>query len=375
MDQGGRLSERTEHQMVKSWLFEIFGYPYDPDPENFDPQLCKELYDWKLDSWIAAEDLGFDGVFFSEHHFTPYSISPSPNLLVATLAQRTRRMKIGVMANITAFHNPRRLAEESAMLDYLTGGRLEVGLGRGVDEPEFIREGVKMEETRARFEESLALIQSAWKEPVFTFKGDFYNYDNVGIWPRPLRPDLPIWITALSPQTVRWAARQGFKFTSVFSPTDTLVTIFEQYRDAAREAGREAEPTDMGVCRHVFIADSEQEARDLAEPAFDALFAAFKEAAVFHDLDNVPAGYEHYQSFFRPFAGEDVSFDALVEIGVICVGTPAIVRDQIVGQLEQIGCGHFLNWGSFGCLTKEQTMRSYRLFGEHVVPALHSLTV
>ena len=131
----------------------------------------------------------------------------------------------------------------------------------------------------------------------------------------------------------------------------------------------------MGVCRNVVIADSEQEARDLAEPAFDALFAAFKEAAVFRDLDNGPAGYEHYQSFFRPFAGDDVSFDALVGIGAICVGTPATVRDQILDQVETIGCGNFLNWGSFGNLTKEQTMRSYQLYGEHVVPALHSLKV
>lgn len=361
--------------MVKSWLFEIFSYPYDPDPATFDPQLCKELYDWKLDSWIAAEQHGFDGVFFSEHHFTPYSISPSPNLLVATLAQRTERIRIGVMANITAFHNPRRLAEEGAMLDHLTGGRLEVGLGRGVDEPEFLREGVQMEETRARFEESVALIQAAWSKPRFTHKGEFYTYDDVSIWPRPLRPELPIWITALSPQTVAWAARQGFRFTSVFSPTEHMRTIFDGYRTAAAEAGREAQAGDMGVCRNVVIADSEQEARDIAEPAFDALFAAFKEAAVFHDLDNVPAGYEHYQSFFRPFAGEDVSFDALVAMGAICVGTPATVRDQIVGQMETIGCGHFLNWGSFGTLTKEQTLRSYRLYGEHVVPALHALDV
>ncbi|MEJ2867281.1 LLM class flavin-dependent oxidoreductase [Actinomycetospora sp. OC33-EN08] len=361
--------------MVKSWLFEIFSYPYDPDPAKFDPQLCKELYDWKLDSWVAAEDLGFDGVFFSEHHFTPYSISPSPNLLVATLAQRTSRMQLGVMANITAFHNPRRLAEEGAMLDHLTGGRLEVGMGRGVDEPEFLREGVKMEETRGRFEESVALIQTAWKEPVWSYHGEYYHYDQVGIWPRPLRPELPIWVTALSPKTVSWAAQQNFKFTSVFSPTDEMRTIFEGYKKAAAEAGREAEPTEMGVCRNVFIADSEQEARDLAEPAFDNLFATFKEAAVFSDLDNVPAGYEHYQSFFRPFAGDSVSFDALVEIGAICVGTPQTVRDQIVSQVETIGCGNFLLWGSFGNLTKDQTMRSYQLYGEHVVPALQSLTV
>jgi alkanesulfonate monooxygenase SsuD/methylene tetrahydromethanopterin reductase-like flavin-dependent oxidoreductase (luciferase family) len=359
--------------MVKSWIFEIFSYPYDPDPEKFDPKLCRDLYDWKLESWVAAEGLGFDGVFFSEHHFTPYSISPSPNLLVATLAQRTTTMNIGVMANITAFHNPRRLAEEGAMLDYLTGGRLEVGLGRGVDEPEFLREGVRMEETRARFEESVALLQAAWSQPTFTHKGEFYNYDNVSLWPRPMRPELPIWITALSPETVKWAARKNFKFTSVFSPTSNLASIFQSYKEEAADAGREAQPGDMGVCRNVFIAESEQEARDIAEPAFNALFASFREAAVFHDLDNVPQGYEHYQSFFRPFAGAGASFDDLIAIGAICVGTPDMVRDQIVSQLEEIGCGHFLNWGSFGNLTQEQTMNSYRLFGKHVLPALHGL--
>jgi len=359
--------------MAKSWIFEIFSYPYDPDPEKFDPQLCKQLYDWKLESWVAAEGFGFDGVLFSEHHFTPYSISPSPNLLVATLAQRTSTMSIGVMANITAFHNPRRLAEEAAMLDYLTGGRLEVGLGRGVDEPEFIREGVKMEETRDRFEESVALMQAAWKEPTFTHKGKYYNYDNVSLWPRPMRPELPIWVTALSPTTVSWAARNNFKFTSVFAPTAEMRSIFEHYQEAARDAGRESQPEDMGVCRNVCIADSDQEARDIAEPAFNALFAAFKEAAVFKDLDNVPQGYEHYQSFFRPFAGEGVTFDDLIAIGAICVGKPETVRDQIASQIEEIGCSNFLNWGSFGDMTKEQTMHSYQLYGEHVAPAIRSL--
>jgi alkanesulfonate monooxygenase SsuD/methylene tetrahydromethanopterin reductase-like flavin-dependent oxidoreductase (luciferase family) len=129
----------------------------------------------------------------------------------------------------------------------------------------------------------------------------------------------------------------------------------------------------MGVCRNVFVADSDQEARDIAEPAFNALFAAFKEAAVFQDLDNVPQGYEHYQSFFRPFAGEGVSFDDLIAIGAICVGKPETVRDQIASQIEEIGCSNFLNWGSFGDMTKEQTMRSYQLYGEHVAPAIRAL--
>lgn len=261
------------------------------------------------------------------------------------------------------------------MLDYLTGGRLEVGLGRGVDEPEFIKEGVRMEDTRERFEESLALMSKAWAQPAFTHKGTFYNYENVGIWPRPMRSQLPIWVTALSPSTVSWAARQGYRFTSTFQPTSQLKTVFDGYKEAARAAGREALPQDMGVCRNVFIAETDEEARDAAEPALDHLFGLFKEAAVFHDLDNVPAGYEFYSSFFRPFAGGNVSFDDLIAIGAICVGSPATVRDQVVSQVEEIGCGNFLMWGSFGTLTKEQTMRSYELYAKNVIPSLRDAKV
>lgn len=359
----------------KSWIFEIFNYPFNADPAKFDPQLCKELYNWKLESWIAAEHLGFDGVFFSEHHFTSYNVSPSPNLLVAALAQRTQSLRVGVMANITAFHNPRRLAEEAAMLDYLSGGRLEVGLGRGVDEQEFLKEGIPMEETRPRFEESLELITKAWYEPTFSHHGKFFDYDNVSIWPRPLRTELPLWITALSPSTVTWAAEKGYRFTSVFQSTAELKKVFDIYKDAAVAAGRQPQAADMGVCRNVVIADSDQEARDIAEPAFGLLFGLFKEAAVFHDLDHVPTGYEFYSSFFRPFVGGDVSFDALIDMGVICVGSPSTVRDQIVAQIEEIGCGHFLNWGSFGNMTREQTLRSYELYATNVIPALEDARV
>lgn len=170
--------------MVKSWMFDIFNYPYSPDPDRFDPQKCQELYDWHMDLWVAAEDLGFDGVFFSEHHFTDYNVTPSPNLLVAALAARARRIRLGVMANILPFHNPRRLAEEAAMLDYLTGGRLEVGLGRGVDEQEFVRAGIDMSQTRQMFEEGVEFIHSAWRDPVFSHHGKFWDYENTSIWPR-----------------------------------------------------------------------------------------------------------------------------------------------------------------------------------------------
>jgi alkanesulfonate monooxygenase SsuD/methylene tetrahydromethanopterin reductase-like flavin-dependent oxidoreductase (luciferase family) len=361
--------------MTKSWIFEIFNYPYDPRPEAFDPKACQEVYDWHLESWVRAEELGFDGVLFSEHHFTAYNLSPSPNLLVAALAQRTKSIRLGVMANITAFHNPRRLAEETAMLDYLTHGRLEVGLGRGVDEQEFLKEGVPMEETRARFEEALELMHAAWSNPVFSHHGRFWNYREVSIYPRPLQPRPPIWITALSPQTVEWAARKGYRSACAFLPPAQMKEYFDLYRAAADEENNPTGPDQFAVLRNVFVADSDAEARDIAEPALDRLFALFKDAAVFHDLDHVPEGYEFYSSFFRPFAASDgpVTFKALQASGALCVGSPATVRDQLVAQAEEIGCGHIINWGTYGTLTKEQTIRSYELYAKEVIPALRAM--
>jgi alkanesulfonate monooxygenase SsuD/methylene tetrahydromethanopterin reductase-like flavin-dependent oxidoreductase (luciferase family) len=361
--------------MVNSFLFDIFQYPFDPNPKKFDPKLCQELYDWHLESWVQAESLGFDGVFFSEHHFTAYNLSPSPNLLVAALAQRTKRMRLGVMANIAPLHNPRRLAEESAMLDYLTNGRLELGFGRGVDEQEFLKEGIPMEENRARFEEALELMQLAWREPTFSYHGKYYDYEDVSLWPRPTRPELPLWITAISPSTQEWAARTGYKYTAAFKVASEIAADFKHYKEVARAAGRDPGPDDMGFLRIVFIADSDQEARDIAEPAVAHLFMLLKPAVIFHDLENVPAGYEFYQEFFRSFVGGDASFDDLINAGAVCVGSPSTVRDMVVSQVEEVGCNNFLMWSTWGTLTREQTVRSYELYARDVIPALRDLKV
>jgi alkanesulfonate monooxygenase SsuD/methylene tetrahydromethanopterin reductase-like flavin-dependent oxidoreductase (luciferase family) len=360
--------------MVKSWLFDIFNYPYDPRPEGLDPDLVQDEFDWHLETWVQAEDLGLDGVFFSEHHFTAYNMSPSPNLLVASLAQRTSRMHLGVMCNVTAFHNPRRLAEETAMLDYLTHGRLEVGLGRGSDDLEFKKEGFPLEDTRAWFEESLELMEKAWHQPRFIHHGRFFDYDDASIYPRP-KNSPNVWITALSPSTVKWAATKGYRIAMSFVPPSGLADMRRTYDEAAIAAGLEPSADKIAVLRQAFVADTDEQARELAEPALDHVFRLFKRAAVPEDVDNLAKGYEGYSSFFRPFVREGgLRFDDLVASGAVVVGSPATVRDQLVAQAEEIGCGHLINWFSFGRLTKEQTQRSVELYAKEVVPALRSIT-
>ncbi|MCA0331370.1 MAG: LLM class flavin-dependent oxidoreductase [Actinobacteria bacterium] len=365
--------------MITPWLFDIFNYPFDASPDRFDPQSLQELYDWHLESWEVAEQAGFEGLFFSEHHFTPYSVSPSPNLLIAAAAQRTTTMRLGVMGNIVPLHNPRRLAEEYAMLDYLSHGRLEIGIGRGVDEKEFGREGIPMAETRPRFEEGLRLIESMLYNPVFTHEGTYANYEPTTMWPPPLDRDRRrMWITALSPQTIQWCGTNGYNIATAFQPTAQLRAVNDAYKEAAKAAGQPHGPDSTMILRNVYVGETDEEARRIAEPALNRMFGLYKEAVMFQDLDHIPDGYDSqfYESFFRPFAGDGpVYWDALIDLGIFVVGSPDTVRESLIKQAQELGTSNILMWASFGSLTKEETLSSYRLLGEHVIPALREAEV
>jgi alkanesulfonate monooxygenase SsuD/methylene tetrahydromethanopterin reductase-like flavin-dependent oxidoreductase (luciferase family) len=276
-------------------------------------------------------------------------------------------------------HNPRRLAEEFAMLDYLTHGRLEIGLGRGIDVHEFEREGIPMDETRPRFEEGLALMESMLRDPIFRHEGRYAHFEETSMWPQPLsavRP--PIWITALSPPTVSWCAGHGYRIATAFQPTVQLGAVHAAYRSAAKAAGHPHGPETIMALRNVYVADTDEEARAIAEPALNYMFGLFKEAIVFKDLDDIPSGYasEFYESFFRPFTGDGpVDWQMLVDLGIFVVGSPSTVRDALIAQARDLGASNILMWGSFGTLTKEQTCASYALLGREVIPALREASV
>jgi alkanesulfonate monooxygenase SsuD/methylene tetrahydromethanopterin reductase-like flavin-dependent oxidoreductase (luciferase family) len=184
--------------MTKVWLFDLVHYPHGTDPADFDPQLAAKVYEDNLNLYEAADEQGFDGLFLGEHHFTSYTITPSPNLMIAALSQRTKNMRIGLMVNVVPFNHPLRMAEEAAMLDLLTNGRLELGLGRGVDEQEFEKWHMPFQEARPRFEEGIDLMKKAWTEVEFAHEGNYYHVGPLSMWPRPIqKPHPPIWIAAL----------------------------------------------------------------------------------------------------------------------------------------------------------------------------------
>jgi len=197
--------------MIKSWGFEFF--PVSPELENNqegDPRKLIDYFNFYLDLWVNAEAWGYDGVLLSEHHFGG-GYSPSPNLLLPLIAQRTKTLRIGVMGMVVPYHNAWRLVEEIGMLDVLCGGRLEVGTSAGIP-GEFARIGLTTDEARARYEEALQIIDAGLKHGVVSHQGKYWNFENLPLLPRPIQqPQPPMWTTVISLESARKAARRGSK--------------------------------------------------------------------------------------------------------------------------------------------------------------------
>jgi alkanesulfonate monooxygenase SsuD/methylene tetrahydromethanopterin reductase-like flavin-dependent oxidoreductase (luciferase family) len=207
--------------MIKPWLFEFF-------PELAESGDAADYFGRYLDLWARDEALDFEGIFFSEHHFGG-SFSASPNLLIAAVAQRTRRLRLGVMGVVLPYYHPVRVVEEIGLLDHLTGGRLEIGTAVGVPQ-ELARLGMTMEEARERSDEIVEVIDAALAQQVVSHQGKHYSFSNLRILPRTLqRPSPPRWTAVISAESARRAARRGVKISTGFNPR--------------RRSGRSSTPT------------------------------------------------------------------------------------------------------------------------------------
>ncbi len=331
--------------MIKPWLFDIFMYTGDPDPEAFDPALCQRLYDQYLARWTRAELRGLEGVFFSEHHFRAFNLSPSPNLLIAAVAQRTSTLRLGVMCNVVHLHDPRRLAEECGMLDYLTGGRLEIGVGGGGNPRETILAGLDPAQIPDRYASGLAVLEAAMTAPYLTRHDQFARFDHVPVRPRPRQqPAPPIWMTSMSAASAERAARRGHKLALAWLPAEYLRKIADAYRAAG--AGQAADDPDrIGLRRRIFLAPTQAEADDIVQAAPD--------------------------SFIE---GEEISDPAVRAVLTnpedIIVGTPATVAEILIEQARDLQIGNLLLWTDFRAFTPRHLNRCHELIGRDLVPTL-----
>jgi alkanesulfonate monooxygenase SsuD/methylene tetrahydromethanopterin reductase-like flavin-dependent oxidoreductase (luciferase family) len=227
----------------------------------------------EVEQMVLSEQLGFDSVWLTEHHYADYGISSAPSVLLATVAARTERVKLGMAVWVLPFHHPLRLAEETATLDILSRGRLVVGLGRGNRPQEFLGHGVNQDESRSRMEEGVEVLRKAWTEERVTFHGRHWSFDEIPVYPKPLtRPHPPLAFAVSSPQSLEWAGTNGFPILSsgLTTPLEALQRQRETYVAALHAAGHpELTISDLLgrwiVSKHVYVAPTDEEARAEAE--------------------------------------------------------------------------------------------------------------
>ena len=244
--------ENLDHLKVGAEL------PYPLSKRHFKPEVAVRTYAEHLEAWEEMDRLGYDGVGFNEHHTSPYGLMNSPNLMAAAAAQRTKRLKLLIYGNLLPLHEPLRLAEELAMLDCLSNGRLISGFARGIPR-EYQVHNVPLAESRARFEEAYEIITRAWTEEVFSYEGKFWSYKDVAIWPRPVQqPHPPIWIPIVgSKESIEFAGRHNIPITPGLGGGGLREDIIRYYAKCLADAGHRHHARPPVARLNAYVADQQ----------------------------------------------------------------------------------------------------------------------
>lgn len=347
----------------------------------YDPVKGHKLYNRYLDELEYAETLGFDGVAVNEHHQTAYGLMPSPVVMASALARRTKRVKIAILGSALPLReHPMTVAEEYAMLDVITGGRLIAGFVRGIG-AEYHTFGLNPTISHERFHEAHDLIVQAWTQPGPTsFSGKHYNVDYVNLWPRPFQnPHPPIWVPSQgSKETIDWAAHPDHRYTylQTFSPAKTVQKYLQSYRDTAEGFGYEASDSQLGWAVPVYVADTDEQAIKEAREPFE-LFRNRLLKMPFEML--LPPGYSSRDSLKRMMAAkatlsQELTIELAIDMGMIVCGSPATVRQQLESHWADMHFDNLLTMMHFGSLAEDLTRRNMELFASEVLPSLQALT-
>lgn len=342
---------------------------------DYSRDVARASMEGALEFFELADQVGFDWVTVAEHHYHPFSLTPNPMVMAGALTERVKRAKIAVLGPNIPIQNPVRVAEEFAMLDTLSGGRLVAGMLRGTLN-EYVTYNVNPAESRERFREAMKLILWAWSEPQpFGWQGRFYEYRSICIWPRPVQqPRPPIYMSTSSPEMAELAAENRLNAAFAVTSVPFAKPSAELYRAAARQHGWDPQPEQVlyRVGAHVTESD-EQALEDLAprhggahpSGTFSTANPSIEEAAR-------RAGYygrdvEHQRG--RVFAVGDLQ--QRIREGRILAGSPATVLDQVRTIRDELGAG--VVEMVIASPTRDKARRAIELIGAEVLPKVHEL--
>jgi alkanesulfonate monooxygenase SsuD/methylene tetrahydromethanopterin reductase-like flavin-dependent oxidoreductase (luciferase family) len=332
----------------------------------------RRAYSEMLDQIEYAEYLGFDTVWLAEHHGSSYGSMPSPQVMAAAIAERTRYLRIGIAVSILPFDNPVRVAEDYAMVDVISNGRLDFGVGRGYQPREFGMLGLErsQSESRALFEESLDIVLGLWTEDRFTYRGKHFQIEDVELHPRPVQvPHPPVYVAAISPETFGLVARKRLNLliTPTLMDLPTLKEFTRQARSVMLEAGRDPASLNFPLNWQIHLARTEEIAKERSRDAFGWYFD--KVMSLVPQGAQVPATYEAYAEMAQAYADSGgFPIEKLQKMGTLILGTPEDAIRRIEEVYHEIGQHHVSCWFRIGGLEDARVKESMKLFAEEVMP-------
>jgi alkanesulfonate monooxygenase SsuD/methylene tetrahydromethanopterin reductase-like flavin-dependent oxidoreductase (luciferase family) len=329
------------------------------------------LFDERLTFIQAADEAGFYCLHLAEHHATPLNMVPVPGVFLGAVARATRRMRLGTLVYLLPLYSPLRMIEEICMLDHLSHGRLEVGVGRGVSPYELKYHKVEHEDSRDIFIDAFNCLSAGLVTNELSYSGPYYKYDKVPIELHPLQQPHPaFWYGSSGPEGSTWAGEHGLHFVTLGSMQLAKDNI-NTFKAALAKRGRAASPkaefpggAAIGVQRHVFVDDTDEKAIAWAKPAMECHLKNINWLRSKHGVTGLTT---------RLKAVRGATFEECIEEGSVIAGSPQTVREEIERHVSELGINYFLSYMFLGTMSLADALRSLQLFSTEVMPKLSRL--
>jgi alkanesulfonate monooxygenase SsuD/methylene tetrahydromethanopterin reductase-like flavin-dependent oxidoreductase (luciferase family) len=385
---------------MKVFVFDLLAYgenldhikqgielPYPLSQKHFKADVAVRTYAEHLAAWEELDRLSYDGVGFNEHHCSPYGLMNSPNLMASAATQRTKKLKLLIYGNLLPLHEPLRLAEELAMLDCLSEGRIISGFARGIPR-EYQVHNVPLAQSRERFEEAYEIVTRAWTEDVFSYSGKFWSYKDVALWPRPVqKPHPPVMIPIVgSQESIEFAGRHNIGITPGLAGGGLRDDIIRHYAKSLAAAGHRITPNHLSLALNAYVADSKEQAVKEVAP-YHLYFnrTLFSHGSFTETAAQRQAGYvgQHSTDYVRPenqraaaLLREDfrnMTFEGFQrQAENLPYGTASEVAERIIAQAEHAGANMVQIGLNRGAMPHDMFIEQIRRFASGVLPRLQA---
>ncbi len=316
-----------------------------------------QLYAERLTIAEAYDRAGFHGYHVAEHHTTPLGAAASPALIFAALSQRTKNLRFGPLVYLLPFYHPLRLIEEVCLIDQLSGGRFQLGVGRGVSMYETAAYGLDFAKTQAMYHEAFQVLLKGLTSDELTFAGEFYQFNKQPMILKPAqKPHPPLWYGVTLPGNAAWPAENNVNIVAL-GLRDNTQSIIKAYRETRAKHGLAPDDTLMGVSRHIVVADTDAEALSIARRAYPRWRESFRWLFARHGTEPRVIG------IYPP------TFDELLTLNNGIAGSPDTVRRFIEAEVAANNCNYFVPQMVFGSMTLQESLRSVELFAKEIMPA------